>query len=169
MRGLVLGLLGATALAHLEKTRGFQALKTHALGAGGDLLWVGGRGRLMAEALAQIEGSLPHGATLLVLPEGVMLNYLARRRNPTPFPSFMPPEVEIFGEPAIVSALEFDPPDLIVLIDRNLREYGIRRWGVDHSAVLRNWIARRYRSTLILGNPPLVDGRFGIEILEQVH
>ena len=49
------------------------------------------------------------GATLAVLPEGVMLNYLLRRDSPLRVINLMPPELLVFGEEGILHALGAQP------------------------------------------------------------
>ena len=54
-----------------------------------------GQVQLMIQAIGQ---RLPPDGTLAVMPQGLMLNYLMRRTNPTPYVNFMPPEVLAVGE-----------------------------------------------------------------------
>ena len=61
-------------------------------------------GPAVAQLLHFIQSALPPDATLAVLPEGVMINYLTRRPNPTPFSNFKPPELIIYGETSMVRA-----------------------------------------------------------------
>ena len=62
--------------------------KSITLGAGGDKIFVpiagpNPAGEALQSALPWLEQHAPPGATLAVLPEGVMINYLTRRTNPT--------------------------------------------------------------------------------------
>ncbi len=69
------------------------------------------------------------GDTLLVLPEGVLFNYLLRVRNPTPHISFLPFELALAGEQRVVKDLAANPPDHVLLMPRNVQEYGFREFG----------------------------------------
>jgi hypothetical protein len=87
---------------------------------------------------------LPAGQTVLVFPEGVMLNYLSRRDNPTPYISFMPPEVLMFGQEAILAAMKDHPPDYVVLNSySNPREYGFQTTA-DYAGEIVRWIDANY-------------------------
>ena len=86
----------------------------------------------MNRLLDRVARELPADGTLLVLPEGVTVNYLARRRSPTPYVNFMPPELLMYGEDAIVAALEADPPDLVALVHKSTAEYGLPLFGTHY-------------------------------------
>ena len=79
-----------------------------------------------------------------MLPEGVMLNYLSRRRNPTPFFNFMPPELLMFGEQAMVEALIENPPDWVVMTGRGASEYGYEYLGRGYGERLAGWVRDNY-------------------------
>src|SRR5262249_22217536 len=64
--------------------------KNYPVGSGGDQIRADDRGYFVAEALEDIRRRLGPNDTLGVVPEGVMLNYLSRRVNPTPYINFMP-------------------------------------------------------------------------------
>lgn len=100
---------------------------------------------------------LEQKTTLVVLPEGVMLNYLARVVNPTRFVSFMPPEVLMFGEDRMLEALRAGAPDAIVLVNRTTEEYGLPLFGRDYGQRIRRWVGENYR--------PLEEAKFGREPL----
>ena len=77
--------------------------KTEVVGNGRDAFRSDGRGAFVREAVHYLEESGVE--TALVVPEGVMINYLARTPNPTPFLNFMPPEAIIFGDSAWADAV----------------------------------------------------------------
>jgi len=77
-----------------------------------------------------IETSIPAQATLLVLPEGAMINYLTRHASSIPLISFTPGEYAAFGEPYITNSLKKHPPDFIVIIQRPFFGYNFGTdWG----------------------------------------
>lgn len=147
-RALQVALLPALAsvvLGHLlPMARGLR-WNTVELGTGPDRMLVGPRGDFVAQALALIEKRCPAQGSVLVLPEGALINYLSRRRAPTRFFNFMPPELEMFGESAMVAALDASPPDLIVLVHRDTTEYGLPYFGRDYGAALYGWVKAHYR------------------------
>lgn len=64
--------------------------------------------------------------------------------NPTPYINFMPPELIMFGEDAMVAAFESHPPDWIVLTDRHVPEYGLDLLGTDYGLKITQWMERDY-------------------------
>ncbi len=62
-------------------------------------------------ALADIGERLGSEDSLVVLPEGVMLNSLARLPNSTGHINFMPPELIFFPEEMILEELEANRPE----------------------------------------------------------
>jgi hypothetical protein len=152
----------------------FYKDKDFTLGAGADRLITYGpkidpTGAAMASAAAWIETHTAPTNTLAVLPEGVMLNYLARRDNPTPYAVFEF-EVWAFGERNMLAAYEKNPPDYIVLIQRDSSEYGVPYFGQQrgYGFDVMQWVRRNYQSACLIGNEPLQDGAFGINILKHL-
>jgi len=88
---------------------------------------------------------LPADATLVVVPEGVMINYLARRENPTPYLSFMPPEVAMFGQTRMLAALDGTAPDYVIVSRvAGLKEYGYEQFGQDFGREILRWVHAHY-------------------------
>lgn len=128
------------------------------------------RGKAVASVLATLEARLNAEDRLVVLPEGIMLNYLLRRTNPTPYLNFMPTELEIFGEKRIVAALYKAAPKIVVLVHKNTSEYGFPFFGKDYGQTIFDWVIQNYRPILQIGDKPLVPGtRFGIQVFERVN
>jgi hypothetical protein len=102
--------------------------------------------------------------SLLVLPEGVMLNYLTRLPDPIPY-YFFAPFVLAYGRiDDILHRLEASPPDRIIVISRDLREFGVGRFGdsPEHGQKLIEYIVKNYVAINSFGyNDPLDPDRFG--------
>jgi hypothetical protein len=114
------------------------------VGEGADGFLADARGHAVNAALAALAGRAAPDDTLLVLPEGAMLNYLARLRSPTPFVSFMPPELIALGEQAVIDALAVRAPDFVLVIPKDTREYGVGGFGRGYAVGLWRWIEARY-------------------------
>ncbi len=100
----------------------------------------------LAQATTFIADHTPPDSTLVVLPEGVLVNYLTRRRNPTPYVSFIPVELVVFGQEAMLTALERSKPDYLMVVERDLREYGQQFFGMDSFGKgFQAWIDQNYR------------------------
>ena len=97
-----------------------------------------------AAALNAFLASSPRG-TLVVIPEGVTLNYLTGLRTPLTFHTFTPVETASpLVEQKIIDELTARPPTRIVLVTRDVREFGYRGFGTDYDRRLAAVIAARY-------------------------
>jgi hypothetical protein len=126
-------------------------------------------GAAMAEATTWIEAHTAPTNTLAVLPEGVMLNYLTRRDNPTPYVVFAF-EVWAYGEQTMLDAYQKAPPDYIVLVQRDSSEYGVPYFGLQKGFGfdVMQWVRRNYEPVYLIGAEPLQSGAFGIKILKRL-
>lgn len=176
-RGLAIALVSAMVLAHFQESDRRYAAKSFELGRGADEILVDDpavnrRGVVVARALEQLERAMPADATLLVMPEGIGLNYWLRRRNPTSFNLFLPTEISAFGEGAMLADLEAHPPDFVALVHRLSDEFGVGPFGVDprNGRGLLDWVHSHYsraRPVGRIGPEPFTGRGFGIVILER--
>ena len=151
-------LIAALALASLAATQRYHQRKIQTLGAGPDEFRTDVRGQVLAATLEWLERTRAASTTpptLVALPEGVMVNYLGRLENPTPYINFMPPELVLFGEETILAALRAQPPDIVLLTHKNTAEYGFPWFGRDYGQALLRWVMDNYESAAVLGDPPL--------------
>jgi len=145
--------------------------KQERIGIGGDMFYALGptsqwQGAAVRDVLSRIEQTIPPNATMAVLPEGVMINYLARRANPTPYINLMPPELLAFGEDRVLESLQATPPDYVVLVRKDETEYGVPPFGSHaNGARIMTWIEEHYRTVSVVGQPPR-RGENGIEIMK---
>jgi hypothetical protein len=144
LRGALAAVLVVVAGERLQRTSARFAEKTVRVGEGVDALWYDDRGPGANHALQAIGRHVPADGTLVVVPEGVMLNYLARRASPTPFISFMPPEVIMFGEDHMLDSLRGAPPDYLLWTNRDTAEYGFAAFGVGYGERLARWLEASY-------------------------
>ncbi|HEY0592222.1 MAG TPA: hypothetical protein VGF40_10680 [Thermoanaerobaculia bacterium] len=88
----------------------------------------------------------PGGETMAVMPEGLAINYFAARRTPLSFHTFTPIEID---DPAIerrlVAEIEERRPDLVVIVPRDVREFGYRGFGVDYARDIAALLRQEYR------------------------
>ncbi len=97
-------------------------------------------------AVSAVLEKQPRGSTLMVLPEGLMLNYLARMPSPVPHFFFYSAVTEHGNEARLVAKLNTTPPDFVVILPRDLREYGIAKYGERSGAGadILGWMQDRY-------------------------
>ena len=148
--------------------------KTVALGTASDKMFApiakyNPAGEALQSALPWLEQHTPANATLAVLPEGIMVNYLSRRTNPTHFLVWNPVELAMFGSDNMTAAFERNAPDYIMLIHRDAAEYGAKFFGKqpEFGFELMEWIRKNYDEVYLVGQEPLRDFHFGISILKK--
>ncbi|MGP8238809.1 MAG: glycosyltransferase family 39 protein [Limisphaerales bacterium] len=172
-RGLASVLL-LTGFVRLELFSKFvYEQKTVAVGEGADRLWtfrqeIQPSGAMMGQALSWMRTNTPADSTLAVLPAGVMLNYMLRRANPTPYLRWNPPEMAVFGQASMTRALEQAKPDYILLLGVDMSEFGVDFFGAtdNFGGELMRWINQTYQPVGLLGHDWNKDGQFGIKILK---
>lgn len=102
------------------------------------------RAAVLQQLLAHLE-TRP-GRTLVVVPEGLALNYFSRIANPMLFQTFTPVESATpETERRIVAEFERTKPELVAIVPRDVREFGYRAWGVDYHIDLRHYLESHYR------------------------
>jgi hypothetical protein len=165
-------LLAEGVAVYFGISQNIYRMKTLRIGSGGDAIFAldpaaDWRGQALIDALRAMEAT-PRGATVAVFPEGVMINYLSRRENPTPYTSLMLPEMLAVGEGVILRSFEMAPPDYILLVHKDSAEYGVPLFGSDprNGQAIMDWVGRRYTTVEVIGRQPLHEGGYGIAILK---
>jgi hypothetical protein len=86
-----------------------------------------------------------HGGTLVVIPEGITLDYLAGAKTTLTYHTLTPVEIDDPRvELPILRELSAHPPDRIAVVDRDVREFGYSGFGIDYGLELARWIAAHY-------------------------
>ena len=96
-----------------------------------------------------------------------MINFLARRPNPTPYMGYKPDTITAFGEARMLGALRRDAPAFIVVVSAEAAEYGAQSFGVDYARATAWWIAENYDPVAIVGAPPYESDAFGMALLRR--
>ena len=163
-------LLVADVLGTLSMTTVNLVQKDVKVGQGADRFFAdGGRGaNEVAAAVNYLAEKTPTDATVMVLPEGVMLNYLARRTSSTPYVNLCPPELSMYGEDTIARTMANKPADYIVLVNKDVSEYGKAAFGeVGYGATLMQWVRRHYQVTEVFGSGFTDPTEHGVTILTR--
>jgi hypothetical protein len=164
--GLVL--LAVACFVYIDKTAALLSYKQSVVVSGPNTYRADIRGEFIKMAYNEIISNSKPDATLVVLPEGAMFNFLTYRRNPTPYSNFMPPLIKVWGEDNMINAFQKHPPDYIALFHKSAREIGYPFLGQDYGIKLMSWINQNYISLKVFGDKPLVpESYFGIEILKR--
>jgi len=155
-------------------SNGFYRVKNYAVGHGGDRMMyfnprVEGRGLALNLALDWLNRNTPADATLCVVPEGIMLNYLSRRPNPTRYTTLVMMATQKYPESELLAAFSNSRPDYIAIIHKDTSEWGVRFFGQEPNFGLltMRWINQNYRAVWLLGHEPLQNDYFGIKIMKR--
>ena len=145
------------------------------VGAGGDRLYlfdasVDPRTEAILRTLDSLRELGGDGGTLASIPDGALFNFITRRKNPTPYLSLWPPEVDGYGEEEILRSFVRTLPNIVLLIRLDTRtEYGVGPFGEDraYGARIAEWLHATYDTARIIDAPGSGRGAeaFTIEIL----
>jgi hypothetical protein len=161
-RAAALGVLGVAVFAHLQYMHAQFIRKVYPVGRGADGFLADARALIVNEALAEIQALAGPGEPVLVLPQGVMINYLARRETPTPYTFITSVDLAAHGEARMLEAFRSRPAEVALLVQFG-GAFG-RRFALDIYA----WLMATYRPVRVIGTSPLEPGRFfGILIMRR--
>jgi hypothetical protein len=178
--GLFRGLLCLMLLPGLtrltQSSLKLYSAKTMAIGSGADTILAFNphyrpADADVAAALGWVETNLPPRATLAVLPQGAMLNYLSRHTNPCGYVAWNPPELAAFGQENMTGAFIAHSPDYVIELLVDYGEYGETNFGQQQRFGLevQRWIDAHYQPVQRIGHDWLKDGQFGLKILKKNH
>lgn len=156
-RAILFAVFCSAAILGFRVNNVYRSQKVEFVGDGADRMRaVEGSWRINL-ILDPLRTSLKEDQTVLVLPEGVTLNYFLRRRTPTRVLNFMPPELIMFGEEEIVRELEANPPDYVIFYTRLTIEYGYPLFGTHYAESIVRWLRANYEvlEKATLGPDPL--------------
>jgi hypothetical protein len=173
----VLGAVGAllmvgVGLYSLQNITSYRAIDTP-VGTGSDMFLTYNpkyysQGTVTQNVVKELRETA-RGQTLLVLPEGLMLNYLTRMPSPLPHFFYYSVVTADGREAQIVNALASRPPDWVILWARDLSEYGIANWGQRSGSgkELLEWVSDNYESVGRVDGSPMKLERDGMLVLKR--
>lgn len=171
-RYLLIALMGALLLPGIARITGYSGsllkTKTAPIGEGRDRFYAFSRrmeptGEMVGAVVKYLE-KIEKKESLLVLPEGLIINYLVRT------PLALPYLAMLASSPELTHELDEKPPQYVVLISRDLREYGVERYGdkAGQGKETIAWLSQHYRQVGHLGGNPLDVKQRGAVLLEYV-
>ena len=168
VQAVFLGLFVFVGWTYGSMSRSSYADRTVEVGEGADRLVADARGTYAAEALRAVAEYVGPDETLLVLPEGISINYLAKRRTPTKYINFMPPEFALYGEDTMLAELQQNEPQAVLLVHKDTSEYGLPLFGRDYGARIFAWFEERYEQVWSYGDKPLTpEASFGVALYRR--
>ena len=163
-----------TLFFYFNATKNWYDLKNYPIADGRDRFFTFNEdilsfGPVMNDTLNYLRQFSSENDTLIVMPEGVMINYLSRRRNPCRYFEFTPNFVEAVGEEKMIHEISLNRPTLIILAKKNTREHGAEFFGEDYALNISSWVAQHYGKVLILGDIILPGHDFGLIITKLME
>lgn len=168
------GLVAAFALTLALSSLRLWDLKTLPIAEGRDRFYtyaahLAPQGPMVENARRLVLAAQADARTLTVFPEGTMLNYLLRLRSPLATFEFVPPALAFYGQDRLLGELDADPPELVVVLSRNIQEFGSPVFGFDDASGRRivKWIEQRYAIAGQFGGNPLDVRELGVLVLRR--
>ncbi len=172
VRNIGIVLIAVIIILHVNFSKKIYDQKTFPVGSGSDTILtrnpnISPRGLGIKLALDKISKIVKPDETFTVIPEGVILNYFSRNDNHCYYTDMMPTTIARFGENNILNSLKACSVDYIVLMDRDVTEFGYKLFGKDIAAKTYTWIKENYSPVEKIGNQPFTGKGFGIVIMKQ--
>ncbi len=142
-RGVVVGFIAVVVAVHVHVTLGFVAGKRTRVGTGSDAYWADARGVEVNAAVAAVASA----RTVAVMPQGLTIDYLARRVDPLRAVNVMPPELASVGEDRVLADLARHPPDVIVVVAKDAADGGflLTEGHYVYGRAVLGWVREHYR------------------------
>lgn len=160
LRGICLIAILFLSNATIARSQAFNKSKNLSIGSGSDEVFAyspdfHGAASSFSKALNTVQ-KVHQGGTILVLPEGCLINYLLRTDSPLPEFQFLPAALVNGQATDYVERLNKNPPELVVLLPRDTRKHGVLNLYGENSdcgAELLTWISEHYKPLAGEGNP----------------
>ena len=120
-----------------------------------------------SEIIGYLRENTSQDDTLVVLPEGIGINFFSHRENPTGYLYFIPPVFEFISEEKIISRFEKTNLDYILIVNRETREYGFPYFGVHYGKNIDFWIKKHYSLKKLFGPYPFTKAEFGAALYKR--
>jgi hypothetical protein len=148
-------------------------LKTVVVGEGGDRFYsvpgYDGRTIPTVQTLAFLRANVGANDTLVVFPNGCMLNYQLRLRNPSRFLMFSPWEFQAHGgEQLVTDSIVRSAPDYAVIVTMDLSVHGRGNFGdPEFGGEIRKFLDENYEIVDLQTSQGAVDGPFSSTVFKK--
>jgi len=91
-----------------------------------------------------INNNIPEDKTFVMMPEGIMLNFLTNRESDSWFHSFTPHFVDVYGEDNIIRHLSNKKPDYIFITNQDTKDFYYSYFCQDYAKNICQYIHKNY-------------------------
>lgn len=160
-----------TLLFYLNFTKNVYDMKNYPIAEGRDRFLTYDEkffnyGPVLTKTLELVDQSMSLQDTFIVMPDGIMLNYLSRRNSPSRYFEFTPNFIEATGEARIINDISRNRPSFIILTKKDTSEHGAKYFGADYARNIYSWITDNYDKVNSIGDDTLSGKDFGIVIMK---
>jgi hypothetical protein len=172
-RFLICLAVGIACLRVFVRSQHLYAFKSVEVGEGGNRMYAfndeQGRAQMISAACVWIKEQTTAESTLAVLPEGVTINFLTQRVNPTHLLVWDPSFLRAFNQEKMTADFIRAAPDFVMFVHRDSAEFGEKYFGQEkrYGGDLMQWIDSHYETAALIGNEPLKNNAFGIKIVKR--
>ena len=104
------------------------------------------------QAAEYINKNFSKEAKFLVIPKGIILNLLTHKHSDNRYYQLFPVDVEVFGEDKIIADLKKNPPDYILVNNRNIIDWGYEQFGAGYGQKIDKYIMKNYKFEKVFGS-----------------
>ncbi|MFH0763226.1 MAG: hypothetical protein V1925_04995 [Candidatus Omnitrophota bacterium] len=120
------------------------------------------------ELIAYLKANTEKESSLVVFPEGLPINFLAERKNPLHYYTYVPINLASKGVVEdIIKEMESEKINYVALNQRDTREFGCRAFGIDYAQPIWEYIKNNYTLIKQFGPFPYTTEEFGIALFKR--
>ena len=109
-------------------------------------------GNATKELIDYINKNTKNEDKILVLPEGLIVNFMTGRQSDNKFYSLIPMYVEAFGDDTIVERFKITKPNYIVISNYDTSNYFYKEFGKDYGQKIYDYIISNYNKEASIGS-----------------
>ncbi len=166
-KAVAVGLMLVCVIKYWQVESEYLGAKQYIVGHGADQFRADKRANFVNWAVDALGHTKP-GTTVTPMPEGLMINYLARRENPFRplfYTSFV---TQLYGDATMTKLLERSAPDMIILTNAGeVDENGVGPFGADYGREAYAWIMGNYAQAAQVGAPLNKPSKYGMTVLAR--
>lgn len=168
-------LLGISLEAHNRSWMFYQAKSYHVDGeidsfyTWDPALGINAYGPLYNNFIEWQKKSIPEDATFVVVSDGIMLNYLARKKSTLVFTNYNPHDYFLLGESGVIDSIRESAPDFFIWIYINVSRFGRGQFGSPdaYGYELVEFIGSNYTPIYLDGADPRLNKSSGLMVLRR--
>lgn len=126
-----------------------------------------GKAIAIQETIDYIKKNIKENKSIWVVPEGVMINSMVKKPSGSFYYNITPPYIEAFGENKIISDTKKNPPDYIIINNRDSSDYGHRYFCTNYGQKICKYIKSSYTPIASFSGPQDIDGIFYMTIYKK--